>query len=106
MLGEDDTDYPTTTAEYRPKHVMNVQPPREDELQTSYARVVTDEANPKGWYGSMSISSAWFLTQTDEADNRGLQSTPWAPSSEPWVRFPAASSARIHTRTFSKVMSA
>lgn len=33
---------------------MNVVPPTEDDLQQSYAKVVGSEANPKGWYGSMS----------------------------------------------------
>ncbi|OAA63203.1 stomatin family protein [Cordyceps fumosorosea ARSEF 2679] len=32
---------------------MAVAPPREDDLQQSYAKVVGSEANPKGWYGSM-----------------------------------------------------
>ncbi|EGX88482.1 stomatin family protein [Cordyceps militaris CM01] len=30
-----------------------VAPPSEEDLQTSYAKVVGSEANPKGWYGSM-----------------------------------------------------
>lgn len=36
---------------------MAVQPPKKEDLQKSYATTVTDEANPKGWYGSMSKSS-------------------------------------------------
>lgn len=30
-----------------------VQPPREEDLQRSYASIVGNDANPKGWYGSM-----------------------------------------------------
>lgn len=32
-----------------------VQPPREEDLQRSYASIVGNDANPKGWYGSMSM---------------------------------------------------
>lgn len=35
---------------------MAVVPPSEEDLQKSYAKVVGSEANPKGWYGSMSTS--------------------------------------------------
>ncbi len=33
---------------------MTVQPPKKEDLQKSYATVVAQETNPKGWYGSMS----------------------------------------------------
>lgn len=33
---------------------MEVQPPRREDLQGTYATTVDDVANPKGWYGSMS----------------------------------------------------
>ena len=33
---------------------MTVAPPSEEDLQKSCAKVVGSEANPKGWYGSMS----------------------------------------------------
>jgi len=39
-----------------PMAVMAVQPPRQEDLQRSYAAVVDSNANPKGWYGSMSMS--------------------------------------------------
>lgn len=39
---------------------MAVAPPREDDLQQSYAKVVGSEANPKGWYGSMSRFSPFL----------------------------------------------
>ncbi|KJZ80206.1 hypothetical protein HIM_00056 [Hirsutella minnesotensis 3608] len=32
---------------------MTVQPPKKEDLQRSYASLVGDDANPKGWYGSM-----------------------------------------------------
>lgn len=33
---------------------MSVQPPKQEDLQRSYAKIVSNDANPKGWYGSMS----------------------------------------------------
>lgn len=33
---------------------MAVQPPKQEDLQRSYATIVGTETNPKGWYGSMS----------------------------------------------------
>ena len=36
---------------------MAVQPPKKEDLQKSYATVVTDEANPKGTYAKMSTLS-------------------------------------------------
>ncbi len=41
---------------FRPQAIMAVQPPRQSDLQKAYACIVDDEANPKGWYGSMSAS--------------------------------------------------
>ncbi|KAK5997257.1 Putative band 7 family protein [Cladobotryum mycophilum] len=38
---------------FQAQNKMAVQPPKEEDLQRSYARVITAEANPKGWYGSM-----------------------------------------------------
>lgn len=38
---------------FQPQNKMTVQPPKKEDLQRSYATVVTSEANPKGWYGSM-----------------------------------------------------
>jgi regulator of protease activity HflC (stomatin/prohibitin superfamily) len=32
---------------------MVVEPPKEEDLQKSYASIVGNDANPKGWYGSM-----------------------------------------------------
>lgn len=32
---------------------MTVEPPRQEDLQQSYAQIVDDNANPSGWYGSM-----------------------------------------------------
>lgn len=39
---------------FQPQKKMAVEPPRGDDLQQSYAAVIGAEANPKGWYGSMS----------------------------------------------------
>lgn len=39
---------------FQPQNKMTVQPPSGEDLQKSYAAVVGNEANPKGWYGSMS----------------------------------------------------
>lgn len=36
------------------QHKMAVEPPKKEDLQRSYATVVENDANPKGWYGSMS----------------------------------------------------
>ncbi|EHK41347.1 uncharacterized protein TrAtP1_004805 [Trichoderma atroviride] len=38
---------------FQPQNKMTVQPPSGEDLQKSYAAVVGNEANPKGWYGSM-----------------------------------------------------
>ncbi|PFH56068.1 hypothetical protein XA68_17126 [Ophiocordyceps unilateralis] len=38
---------------FQAQNKMDVQPPREEDLQRSYATLVGDDANPKGWYGSM-----------------------------------------------------
>lgn len=40
---------------FRPQPAMVV-PPRQEDLQKSYATVVDANATPKGWYGSMSTS--------------------------------------------------
>jgi hypothetical protein len=42
-----------TVIGFRPQ-AMAVIPPREQDLQQSYASIVGNDANPKGWYGSMS----------------------------------------------------
>ncbi|UKZ77306.1 hypothetical protein TrVFT333_005026 [Trichoderma virens FT-333] len=38
---------------FQPQNKMTVHPPRQEDLQRSYAAEVGGEANPKGWYGSM-----------------------------------------------------
>lgn len=42
---------------FRPQGPMVVQPPKQEDLQKSYASIVGNDANPKGWYGSMSKSA-------------------------------------------------
>ena len=41
---------------FRPQQNMTVEPPKPRDLQPSYASIVGDDANPEGWYGSMSKS--------------------------------------------------
>lgn len=41
---------------FRPTQGMAVVPPKPQDLQQSYASIVGNDANPKGWYGSMSKS--------------------------------------------------
>lgn len=45
----------TVAAGFRPQVNMSVQPPKPEDLQKSYASIVGNDANPKGWYGSMSM---------------------------------------------------
>lgn len=40
---------------------MNVEPPRQEDLQQSYATLIGNDPNPKGWYGGMSMSEHSFL---------------------------------------------
>lgn len=47
------TEGAETQIGFRPQVNMTVQPPRQEDLQKSYASIVGDEANPSGWYGSM-----------------------------------------------------
>lgn len=39
---------------FRPQQAMAVEPPKERDLQPSYASIVGNDAGPKGWYGGMS----------------------------------------------------
>jgi hypothetical protein len=50
-----------TAPGFQPQNKMTVTPPRGEDLQKSYAAVVGSEANPKGWYGSMSMSQLTFM---------------------------------------------
>lgn len=38
---------------FRSQGNMVVEPPKEGDLQKSYAKIISHDANPKGWYGSM-----------------------------------------------------
>ena len=64
-----DSDVGGTTVGFTPQTKMVVQPPKKEDLQRSYASVVETDANPKGWYGSMSrspnIHSHVALSQED-----------------------------------------
>ncbi|KAI2625418.1 stomatin-like protein [Hypomontagnella submonticulosa] len=44
---------PSQAAGFRSQAGMTVERPRQEDLQASYASVVSENANPKGWYGSM-----------------------------------------------------
>lgn len=44
----------TSAAGFRSQAAMRVERPRQEDLQASYASIVGNDANPKGWYGSMS----------------------------------------------------
>lgn len=46
---------PDTAIGFRPQVNMTVQPPKMEDLQRSYATIVSTDADPKGWYGSMSM---------------------------------------------------
>jgi hypothetical protein len=51
-------DHDRDASGFKPHHsIVTVVPPKPDDLQRSYAAIVTTDANPKGWYGSMSTSS-------------------------------------------------
>lgn len=50
----DELEHPNGTGGYVAPQKMAVQPPRQEDLQKSYASIVGNDANPKGWYGSMS----------------------------------------------------
>lgn len=91
---------------FRPQANMAVQPPRQEDLQRSYASIVGTDADAKGWYGSMSTSQSILLLQLSDKEfppqltrTVAKQSTALVPVSEPWAPFHAALSARTHTRT-------
>ncbi|KAM0330573.1 hypothetical protein ACHAQA_003521 [Verticillium albo-atrum] len=48
---------------FQPTHKMTVKPPAKEDLQRSYATVVEENANPKGWYGTM-INTAGAIIGT------------------------------------------
>jgi erythrocyte band 7 integral membrane protein len=54
---------PIINGGFRPQAAMVVQPPKVEDLQQSYASIVGTDADPKGWYGSMSMS-AFYLNST------------------------------------------
>lgn len=41
---------------FQPQNKMTVQPPKQEDLQRSYATVVSNDVASGGWYGSMSKS--------------------------------------------------
>jgi hypothetical protein len=42
---------------FQAQHKMAVQPPKQEDLQRTYATIVTEEASPNDWYGKMSTYS-------------------------------------------------
>lgn len=47
-------EHDPTNVGFQPQSRMAVQPPKKEDLQRSYATVVAPDANPQGWYGTMS----------------------------------------------------
>lgn len=47
------------TGGFQTQTKMTVIPPKKEDLQRSYATIVENDANPKGWYGTMSTSFAF-----------------------------------------------
>lgn len=48
-----------------PGGIINVQPPRREDLQPSYAQIVkgeSEDAGTHGWYGSMSIFTPFIIS--------------------------------------------
>ncbi|KAI1419330.1 stomatin family protein [Xylaria sp. FL1777] len=43
----------SNAAVFRPQAAMTVEPPRQEDLQQSYASIVDNKASPDNWYGSM-----------------------------------------------------
>lgn len=88
--------------------LLNVQPPRREDLQPQYAQTLHGEdASDHGWYGSMSMSSraprfATFATETDHSRAQSTLLDPVSVSSEP---SPAASSAPTPIDQSARVMS-
>lgn len=97
---------------YRGAAGMTVQAPKQTDLQQSYAAIVADDSNPKGWYGSMSALDSFLLqslvvSRIKRALTLGTQqSMASAPSSVPWAPSPAASAARTPTRACRRATSA
>lgn len=56
--GSSTSKAPAPGYESAPK--MDVQPPKQEDLQQSYATLIGNDPNPKGWYGSMSTSPAIY----------------------------------------------
>jgi hypothetical protein len=78
--------------------VIKVQPPRREDLQPSYARVIKPDdadADTNGWYGSMVGHQLHLrhMSATDISTRLTLSAVVLVPS----VLFPAASYAPIHT---------
>lgn len=60
---------PSQAAGFRSQAGMTVERPRQEDLQASYASVVSENANPKGWYGSMSMIQRGRATRNDIDSN-------------------------------------
>ena len=52
--GSKSTDPEMSNVGFQAHVHMGVQPPKKEDLQTSYASTVASDVNPAGWYGSMS----------------------------------------------------
>ena len=97
---------------FRPAHggpggignnLINVQPPRREDLQPAYAQTLqgeSEDAGSHGWYGSMSKSL--FSAFTATRFTNGLQSTTLDPASGSLEPSHAVSSARTRTNPSAK----
>lgn len=85
--------------------LVNVQPPRREDLQPSYAQTLHgDDQSSHGWYGSMSKSHLrCAFTHGRLLIYYRVQSIPWVHVSVLLVPFPAVLSAPIHTSQYRKV---
>jgi erythrocyte band 7 integral membrane protein len=51
----------SSTGGFQAQNKMTVQPPKQDDLQQSYATVVRTDVDYKGWYGGMSKSFSFLF---------------------------------------------
>ena len=99
---------PTHTPGRADNPIMNVEPPRREDLQPSYAQTLQGESDQgnNGWYGSMS-KQPHPMSRKDEIQQKltiCAQSTLWVHVLELWVPSPAASSVLTPTNLSRRVM--
>ena len=100
---------------FRPSHtpgrldnpMVNVEPPRREDLQPSYAQTLVGESDQgnHGWYGSMSKYHATMRLSRRKKLTACPQSIRWDLALELLELSPAASAVLTHTSLFPRVMS-